>query len=124
MTMTSDEKLDAILKGIEELKRGKAAWEASAAATKARDAGRPVSDGVCFPNYGRSKGAPVKGASASDLAFYRQGCERTLADPEKSRWHERELVLLAAIKAEQGDTSDAPPHGDADAPPPEGDVLF
>ena len=101
--MTSDEKLDAILKGIEELKRGRAAWEASAAATKARDAGRPASDGVCFGNFGRSKGLPVKGASASDLAFYRAAAERSLADPSKARFHDKERELLAAIMDEQGE---------------------
>ena len=53
-----------------------------------------------FPPYGRSKGAPVAGASQADLEYYANGCRRTLADPAKSRWHEKERVLLAAIEAE------------------------
>jgi hypothetical protein len=28
------------------------------------------------------------------------GCRRTLDDPGKARWHEKERVLLAAIEAE------------------------
>jgi hypothetical protein len=56
--------------------------------------------GMVFPNYGRSKGAPVAGASRGDLEFYAGGCRRTLGDPNKSRWHEKERVLLAAIEAE------------------------
>lgn len=56
--------------------------------------------GTVFPNYGRSKGQPVAGASRSDLEFYANGCRRTLADPEKARWHDKERALLAAIDAE------------------------
>jgi hypothetical protein len=56
--------------------------------------------GLVFPPYGRSKGAPVAGASVQDLEFYISGCRRTLDDPAKSRWHEKERVLLAALEAE------------------------
>ncbi|MFM2420691.1 MAG: hypothetical protein RL385_5414 [Pseudomonadota bacterium] len=57
-------------------------------------------DGAVFPPYGQSRGAPVAGASLRDLEFYANGCRRTLADPAKSRWHDKERVLLAAIEAE------------------------
>lgn len=56
--------------------------------------------GAVFPNYGRSKGAPIAGASRGDLEYYAAGCRRTLDDPSKSRWHDKERVLLAAIEAE------------------------
>lgn len=78
-----------------------------AQAAAARPASRPAASGgggggggAVFPNYGRSKGAPIAGASQSDLEFYANGCRRTLADPGKSRWHEKERELLAAIEAE------------------------
>lgn len=58
--------------------------------------------GMVFPNYGRSKGAPIAGASAGDLEFYAGGCRRTLSDPGKARWHDKERELLAAIEAEMG----------------------
>ena len=58
------------------------------------------SGGLVFPPYGRSKGLPVAGASQGDLEFYRSGCERTLADPSKERFHAKERALLAAIEAE------------------------
>ena len=77
-------------------------------------------DGMVFPPYGRSKGAPIAGASTQDLEFYANGCRRTLADSSKSRWHEKERTLLAAIEAElarQGGGS-APPHDDG---PPRSD---
>ena len=60
----------------------------------------PSSSGAVFPGYGRSKGLPVAGASKGDLEFYRNGCERTLADPSKERFHAKERALLAAIEAE------------------------
>jgi hypothetical protein len=57
-------------------------------------------DGPVFPNYGQSRGQPVAGATQRDLEFYASGCRRTLADPAKSRFHDKERVLLAAIEAE------------------------
>ena len=76
-----------------------------------------------FPPYGRSKGAPIHGASIQDLEFYANGAKRTLGDPSKARFHEKERVLLGVLEAElvrQRDepTSDGglpPPHGDDDA---------
>lgn len=88
--------------------------------------------GATFPPYGRSKGAPVAGASKQDLEFYRGGCLRSLADPAKSNFHAKEKALLAAIddelsrhdgmSANRGEpasrmgTDEPPPHNDADQP--------
>lgn len=55
---------------------------------------------MVFPPYGRSKGAPIAGASIQDLEFYINGSRRSLDDPSKARWHEKERVLLAAMEAE------------------------
>jgi hypothetical protein len=71
--------------------------------------------GEVFPPYGRSKGMPISGASMGDLEFYANGSKRSLADPSKSRWHDKERQLLAAIEAEivrQGGV----PSGDAPSP--------
>lgn len=57
-------------------------------------------DGMVFPPYGRSKGAPISGATTSDLEFYIQGSRRSLDDPSKARFHDKERVLLAAMEAE------------------------
>ena len=54
-----------------------------------------------FPPYGRSRGMPIHGASAQDLEFYATGARRTLADPGKARFHDKERTLLSAIEAEQ-----------------------
>jgi len=66
----------------------------------ARRAAPAGGGGMVFPNYGRSKGAPIHGASIQDLEYYAGGCRRTLQDPNKSRWHDKERELLAAIEAE------------------------
>ena len=89
-------------------------------------------EGTVFPPYGRSKGAPIAGASVQDLEFYISGSRRSLDDPSKARWHDKERVLLAAMEAElarktggagngssgasfaHGAFDDAPPHSDDD----------
>lgn len=90
-----------------------------AQARRAAPASPREDGGMVFPPYGRSKGLPIAGASEQDLEFYASGCRRTLADPSKSRWHEKERVLLAAIEAElarqRGGGGGAPP-GDEDVP--------
>ncbi len=80
--------------------------------------------GMVFPPYGRSRGAPIAGASQQDLEYYANGCRRTLNDPGKARFHDKEKVLLAAIEAEiarqkgsgGGESGEPPPPGDEDAP--------
>lgn len=62
--------------------------------------GAPQVGGPVFPNYGKSKGLPVSGAAPGDLKFYASGCRRSLADPTKARFHDKERALLAAIEAE------------------------
>jgi hypothetical protein len=98
-----------------------------------RSAATPAgSDGMVFPPYGRSKGAPIAGASIQDLEFYISGSRRSLDDPSKARWHDKERVLLAAMEAElarrtagaggsggvsdQAGYDDSPPYSDDDIP--------
>lgn len=87
---------------------------------------------MVFPPYGRSKGQPIAGASLQDLEFYINGSRRSLDDPSKSRWHDKERVLLAAMEAElarqrsgdgpapsssgRDDYEEAPPYSDDDIP--------
>lgn len=103
---------------------------ARAASSSRASASRPApsgggDSGMLLPNYGRSKGQPVYGASVQDLEFYANGARRTLADQSKARWHDKERQLLAAIEAEiarqsggdSGASDDGiPPPGDEDAP--------
>jgi len=80
--------------------------------------------GEVFPNYGRSKGAPIRGASMGDLEYYANGAKRSLNDPSKSRWHDRERQLLAAIEAEIARQRGGGDGGGEDGPPPHGDDDF
>ncbi len=87
--------------------------------------------GEVFPNYGRSKGGPIRGATMQDLEYYANGARRSLADPSKSRWHDKERALLAAIEAEiarqrgggggDEDRGGAPSARDDNEPPPHTD---
>jgi len=89
--------------------------------------------GLVFPPYGRSKGAPIAGASVQDLEYYIAGSRRSLDDPSKSRWHEKERALLSAMEAElarqrgggQADP-EVPPADEYDgaAPYPDDDIPF
>ncbi|MET0387932.1 MAG: hypothetical protein ABW321_18310 [Polyangiales bacterium] len=106
---------------------------ADAAGGSTRRQAAPASaDGMVFPPYGRSKGAPIVGASIRDLEFYISGCRRTLDDPAKSRWHDKERTLLAALEAELarqnggGDDGGFRSADDDDGPPPftDDDVPF
>ena len=88
--------------------------------------------GMVFPNYGRSKGQPVAGATMGDLEYYANGARRSLADPAKARFHDKERTLLAAIEAEitrqQGmppmDSGGPPPDEYGGPPPPDEDIPF
>ena len=71
-----------------------------AAASKPRRQESSSDSQAVFPPYGKSKGMPVRGASMRDLEFYANGCRRSLADPSKSRWHDKERSLLASIEEE------------------------
>jgi hypothetical protein len=77
-----------------------------------------------LPNYGRSKGAPIQGASMQDLEYYANGARRSLGDPSKSRWHDRERALLAAIEAEIARQRGDPGGGGGHEPPPHGDEDY
>jgi hypothetical protein len=83
--------------------------------------------GLVFPPYGRSKGAPIAGASIQDLEYYINGSRRTLDDPGKARWHDKERALLAAMEGElarqRGGGGGGPPaqRGDEDGTPPYSD---
>ena len=119
--MASEHEMKSLLALLERIATA-LEWQAKTSRGAPAAAPRPAvtSGGVCFPNYGRSKGMPIVGASMQDLEFYSSGARRSIADPEKSRWHDKERDLLAAIEAEitrQGGGGWVA-SGDATAPPP------
>ena len=85
-----------------------------------RPSAGPGEPPTVFPPYGRSKGLPIRGASAQDLEFYATGARRTLADPGKARFHDKERALLVVIEAEQARQGG----GGEEPPTPEDDAAF
>jgi len=49
-----------------------------------------------FPPFGQSKGEPIHGASEKTLRFYAGAALRSLSDPSKERFHDKERASLAA----------------------------
>jgi len=98
------------------------AWATASDVSTSRPPTSGGGNGLLLPNYGRSKGLPVVGASLQDLEFYANGARRSLSDPSKARWHDKEKELLAALEAEIARQSghSAPPTDD-NIPPPPGD---
>jgi hypothetical protein len=54
-----------------------------------------------LPNYGKAKGQPIADASDHDLEWYANNCEKSVNDPSKAKWRDREEAMLAALRAEQ-----------------------
>ena len=120
-TIPTEEPLDTENESPEMASRP-AAPAASRPAARPAQAAKPAqrtSSGVVFPNYGQAKGQPVSGASKKDLAFYKAGAERSLNDPAKAKFHEKERILLDAIERELA--MGAPQQGDNEPPPPTDD---
>lgn len=90
-----------------------------ASAGGSRSSSSSSDGGARFPNYGKKKGEPVRGADLGDLKFYARGCERTLNDESKAKWHDKERALLEAIHAEMRRQGHAPDYGDSSMPPPD-----
>lgn len=112
----SDAKTEAMTKLNEILVKLDALAAAVAALKTAPRAAASSDGGAVFPNYGGAKGQPIKGAAQKDLEYYANGARRSLADPSKARFHDKERALLAAIEAELG-PGEPPPMTDADAQP-------
>lgn len=101
---------------------GEGVVRTAAPARRAAAASAPGEGPTVFPPYGRSRGMPIRGASVQDLEFYATGARRTLADPGKARFHDKERTLLAAIESElarQGSGA-----GEHEEPPPPEEEQF
>ena len=72
-------------------------WETPTqnAAPKASGGGAGV-----FPNFGKSKGAPIAGASQNDLRYYAGAAIRSIEDASKARFLDSNKAQLASYIAE------------------------
>jgi hypothetical protein len=100
--------------------RGPAASYAPAPAPARSSGGGGGPLPTAFPNYGRSKGAPIRGASQQDLDYYANGARRSLADPSKARFHDKERALLEAIDQELQRQRGGGGGPESEEPPPPG----
>lgn len=76
---------------------------AEAGSQRQTPSSRPASGGsggAVFPNYGRSKGAPIAGASMQELEYYARNAVKSINDPSKARWVAKETALLESLNAE------------------------
>ncbi|HSP19281.1 MAG TPA: hypothetical protein VLQ79_07200 [Myxococcaceae bacterium] len=97
---------------------GEGGVRASAPARRAA-AVAPGEGPTVFPPYGRSKGMPIRGASVQDLEFYATGARRTLTDPGKARFHDKERTLLAVLEAELARQGGGAGEQPEEPPPPD-----
>ena len=77
-----------------------------------------------LPNYGNNKGKKLDDPSVpiSDLKYYLDGCEKTLADPEKKKFWANNEKLRDALKLEIAKREQAL-QKEASAAQPSGDTL-
>lgn len=66
-----------------------------------RPAPKPSTGGATFPGYGSMSGKPLSEGTDKDLAWYAGNCRKSIADPAKAKWIDKERATLAAIEAEQ-----------------------
>lgn len=98
--------------------------EPAAAQSKPEAPAQSGNPPTTFPNYGRAKGEPIKGAHPDNLRFYLKGAQRSLADQSKAKFHDKERALLNAIGAELArqdggaDPMTSEPSYDNEPPPP------
>ncbi len=55
---------------------------------------------IVMGKFGNGAGKRLSELSDNDLSFYRGACKKTIADPEKARWHQSETLRLVAFDAE------------------------
>jgi len=72
-------------------------FDAQAQATRSAPAS---SGGGTFPNFGKSKNAPIAGASQNDLRYYAGAAIRSIEDARKARFLDSNKAQLASYVAE------------------------
>lgn len=81
-------------------------------------------DGGTFPPFGRMKGKLIRGAPLSDLEWYSEAVRRSVEDPTKARWRDKNEEMLRNLEAEihrqNGGEGYTPPQN----PPSDDDIPF
>jgi hypothetical protein len=53
-----------------------------------------------FPPFGRKKGQPIAGCDLENLEWYRGAIQRSVDDPQRANFREKNQAVLDAIEAE------------------------
>lgn len=56
--------------------------------------------GAVFPPFGRRKGQPIAGCDLENLEWYRAAVQKSVDDPARAQWREKNQAVLDAIEAE------------------------
>lgn len=62
--------------------------------------GAPNASGAVFPPFGRKKGQPIAGCDLENLEWYRGAIQRSVDDPQRANFREKNQAVLDAIEAE------------------------
>lgn len=64
-----------------------------------------------FPNFGKGNGAPIRDAAPPVLEFHLEQARKSLANPDKAKFHVKESALIGALEAELARQRAAAPEG-------------
>ena len=78
------------------------------AAAPANAAPRASGGGLRVGNFGRRKGEAIEGMPIADLEWYLAAADKSLANPEKARFHDNERAIKAALEREIAKQSGQP----------------
>lgn len=62
--------------------------------------GAPSASGAVFPPFGRKKGQPIAGCDLENLEWYRGAIQRSVDDPQRANFRDKNQAVLDAIEAE------------------------
>lgn len=69
-------------------------------ASTSRGGAPSATGGAVFPPFGRKKGQPIVGCDLENLEWYRGAIQRSVDDPARANFREKNQAVLDAIEAE------------------------
>lgn len=79
---------------------GEGSQAAAPSSKRRRDEGQAPAGPTTFPNFGKSKGAPIAGAPLAELELYAVRMRESVENPEKARFKAHNRAMLEALEAE------------------------
>lgn len=79
--------------------------------------------GPQFPPFGRMKGKLIRGAPLRDLEWYSEAVRRSVEDPSKARWRDKNEDMLRDLEAEIARHGDGENYTPSQNPPSDDDSI-